>query len=316
MTEKTNKKTFPNLYTGTFIAVIALHAITGWALANVKTPEVAIPELVEAPPLEIEIIKPIIEKPEVVEVQPQAEPVIEPIPEPKAEPKSEPVSTVALRPEPVPQVEPETKPEPKPKSKKPLNTQQPKQEVQDKRVVEQERQAILNAQKQAELKAQESARLQAQEQERLEAQEQARLNAQEEARIKAEEDRRKAAEQARIKAEEAAKRKAAEQAANSEPVSFTATSADWASTPRFSFPNDARAKRRTRPGQKLEVVLRLRVNKQGAIESVNVAKSSGNPSVDQAAQQQVSQGRFNPFKKNGAAVVGNVTLPIVYEVPR
>lgn len=109
MTEKTNKKTFPNLYTGTFIAVIALHALTGWALANVKTPTVAITEPVEVAPLEIKMITPVIEEPEVVDVQPQPKPVSEPRPELQAEPKTESVPAVAPRPEPAPQIKPEPK---------------------------------------------------------------------------------------------------------------------------------------------------------------------------------------------------------------
>ncbi|MGM8885745.1 energy transducer TonB [Psychrobacter sp. 1U2] len=312
MTEKTNKKNFPNLYTGTFIAVIALHAITGWALASVKTPEVAITEPVETPPLEIEIIKPIIKKPEVVEVQPQPKPV----PEPKAEPKSEPVSTVAPQPEPVPQFkpEPETKPEPKPEPKvtpkpkpeKPLNTPQPKQEVQDKKVAEQqalaeqEQQARLNAQKQAELKAQEDARLQARKQARLEAQEQARLNAQEEARIEAvAEARRQAAEQARIKAEEAAKRQAAEQAASNEPVSFSGSDASWAREPNFEgLTHEA-----------LTLNLRFRVDKQGNISNITV-KGSNDRRIIREAKRRLGRSKLNPFIQNGLPVTGIVNLSI------
>lgn len=130
--------------------------------------------------------------------------------------------------------------------------------------------------------------------------------------------------QAAKEAEAAAQAKAAREAAeaagqakaeaqSNEPVSFTASAANWASAPRFSFPE--RAARRARSGDTLNVVLSLRVNKQGGIDSVRVAQSSGNTLVDKEAQRQVRSGKFKPFTKNGVPVVGNVTLPISYAVP-
>ncbi|WP_261869736.1 energy transducer TonB [Psychrobacter sp. JCM 18901] len=96
-------------------------------------------------------------------------------------------------------------------------------------------------------------------------------------------------------------------------MSFTASSANWASAPNFSFPE--RAARRARSGDTLNVVLVLRVNKQGGIDNVRVAQSSGNPLVDKEARRQVRSGKFKPFTKNGVPVVGDVTLPISYAVP-
>lgn len=127
-----------------------------------------------------------------------------------------------------------------------------------------------------------------------------------------------AAKEAEAAAQAKAAREAAEAAAraeaqSNEPVSFTASAANWASAPRFSFPE--RAARRARSGDTLNVVLSLRVNKQGGIDSVRVAQSSGNTLVDKEAQRQVRSGKFKPFTKNGVPVVGNVTLPISYAVP-
>lgn len=122
----------------------------------------------------------------------------------------------------------------------------------------------------------------------------------------------KAAKEAAARAQAEAAAKAAAAASNT-PVNFTATNANWASAPNFSFPD--RAARRASPGDVLEVVLVLRVNKQGGIDSVNVAKSSGNTLLDKEAQRQVRSGKFKPFMKNGVPVVGNVTLPIAYKVP-
>ena len=121
------------------------------------------------------------------------------------------------------------------------------------------------------------------------------------------------AKAAREAAEAAAQAKAAAAVSNT-PQNFTATNADWASAPRFSFPE--RAARRARSGDTFNVVLSLRVNKQGGIDSVSLAKSSGNPMLDREAQRQVRSGKFKPFtNKNGIPVVGNVTLPISYTVP-
>ena len=133
----------------------------------------------------------------------------------------------------------------------------------------------------------------------------------------AEADAKKAAEAkaAKAAAEAAARAKAqaAAAAASNTPVNFTATNANWASRPNFSFPTSAA--RRARSGDKLTVVLVLRVNKQGGIDNVRVAQSSSNRLLDQAAQKQADSGKFKPFTEAGVPVVGNVTLPIEYVVP-
>lgn len=122
----------------------------------------------------------------------------------------------------------------------------------------------------------------------------------------------KAAKEAAL-AQAAADKAAREAAVSNEPVNFTASTANWATAPAFSFP--ARAARRASSGDVFTVVLILRVNKQGGIDSVRISQSSGNRRLDQEAQKQVRSGTFKPFTKNGVPVVGNVTLPISYEVP-
>jgi TonB family protein len=112
-------------------------------------------------------------------------------------------------------------------------------------------------------------------------------------------------------AKEAAEKAAA--AASNAPISFNASSANWASAPNFSFPE--RAKGSARSGDTFNLVLLLRVNKQGGIDSVSLAQSSGNPLLDREAQRQVRSGKFRPFEQNGTPVVGNVTLPISYAMP-
>lgn len=122
----------------------------------------------------------------------------------------------------------------------------------------------------------------------------------------------KAKADARAKADADAKEKAAVAASNT-PVNFNASNANWAAAPSFSFPD--RAKRSARSGDTFTLVLLLKVNKQGGIDSVSLAKSSGNAILDREAKRQVRSGKFRPFQKNGVPVVGNVTLPISYAMP-
>lgn len=125
--------------------------------------------------------------------------------------------------------------------------------------------------------------------------------------------------QAKASAEAARSAKQAEEAAkaaaeSNEPVNFTASSANWVSAPNFSFPE--RVARRANSGDTLNVVLILRVNKQGGIDNVRIAQSSGNAALDKEATRQVRSGKFKPFTNNaGVPVVGNVTLPVSYAVP-
>lgn len=100
---------------------------------------------------------------------------------------------------------------------------------------------------------------------------------------------------------------------NNKPVNFNESDASWAVAPRLSFPS--RAERGTSSGDTFTVLLTLSVNKQGGIDSVSLAQSSGNTALDKEALRQVKTGRFVPFTKDGAAVAGSVTLPIAYKVP-
>ena len=119
---------------------------------------------------------------------------------------------------------------------------------------------------------------------------------------------------AKVQADAKAKADVAKaEAASNTPVNFSASNANWKSKPNFSFPD--RASRGANSGDTFNVVLVLRVNKQGGIDSVRLAQSSGNAILDKEAQRQVRSGKFKPFMNNGAPVVGNVTLPISYAVP-
>lgn len=306
------------------ILVVGLHLLTAIALVIIKAPMLKDEPIKETPPLEIQMVtlptEPIENMVTEVEEVPQSK--AEPIPETKPEPKTQqkmkavtPVDPVVREEEPIVQKEKpvQTPPIKEPPVKKKIEDKPP---VIDKSVADEQRRIIAaqaeKAAQQAERQAQAKALQEAQAQAARDAQAQADANAAKEAAQKAAQAKaeREAAAAARAKAEAAAKAAAA---ASNEPVNFTASAANWASAPNFSFPD--RAARRARSGDTLNVVLVLRVNKQGGIDSVRVAQSSGNPLLDKEAQRQVRSGKFKPFTKNGAPVVGNVTLPIAYAVP-
>lgn len=310
------------------ILVVGLHLLTAIALVIIKAPMLKDEPIKETPPLEIQMVtlptQPIENVVTEVEEVPQskAESIPTSKPEPKPEPKTQqkmkavtPVDPVVREEEPIVQKEKpvQTPPIKEPPVKKKIEDKPP---VIDKSVADEQRRIIAaqaeKAAQQAERQAQAKALQEAQAQAARDAQAQADANAAREAAQKAAQAKaeREAEAAARAKAEAAAKAAAA---ASNEPVNFTASAANWASAPNFSFPD--RAARRARSGDTLNVVLVLRVNKQGGIDSIRVAQSSGNPLLDKEAQRQVRSGKFKPFTKNGAPVVGNVTLPIAYAVP-
>ena len=310
------------------ILVVGLHLLTAIALVIIKAPMLKDEPIKETPPLEIQMVtlptEPIENVVTEVEEVPQskAESIPTSKPEPKPEPKTQqkmkavtPVDPVVREEEPIVQKEKpvQTPPIKEPPVKKKIEDKPP---VIDKSVADEQRRIIAaqaeKAAQQAERQAQAKALQEAQAQAARDAQAQADANAAKEAAQKAAQAKaeREAEAAARAKAEAAAKAAAA---ASNEPVNFTASAANWASAPNFSFPD--RAARRARSGDTLNVVLVLRVNKQGGIDSIRVAQSSGNPLLDKEAQRQVRSGKFKPFTKNGAPVVGNVTLPIAYAVP-
>lgn len=304
------------------ILVVGLHLLTAIALVIIKAPMLKDEPIKETPPLEIQMVtlptEPIENVVTEVEEVPQskAESIPTPKPEPKPEPKTQqkmkavtPVDPVVREEEPIVQKEKpvQTPPIKEPPVKKKIEDKPP---VIDKSVADEQRRIIAA---QAEKTAQQAER-QAQAKALQEAQAQAARDAQAQADANAAREAAQKAAQAKAEREaEAAARAKAEAAASNEPVNFTASAANWASAPNFSFPD--RAARRARSGDTLNVVLVLRVNKQGGIDSVRVAQSSGNPLLDKEAQRQVRSGKFKPFTKNGAPVVGNVTLPIAYAVP-
>ncbi|WP_426222455.1 energy transducer TonB [Psychrobacter sp. DWR1-2-3] len=302
------------------IVVVGLHVLTAVALVTIKPSEPKIEPIKETPPIEIELISlpaPNTEpevKAEQPVVQQKPQPIVEPerIEPPKPQPQQKPIAepkakVVTAKPTEIKNKTADVEPVAKVENKKPdiIKKEPPKI---DTSMADEQRKIIAA---QAEKAAQDAhARAVADAKAAREAQAQADAKAAKEAAQKA------AQAKAAIQAAETAARADADAkaaTASNEPVNFTASNANWASAPNFSFPE--RAAKRARSGDTLNVVLVLRVNKQGGIDSVRIAQSSGNSLVDKEAQRQVRSGKFKPFSKNGVPVVGNVTLPIAYAVP-
>ena len=302
------------------IVVVGLHVLTAVALVTIKPSEPKIERVQVTPPIEIEFVSlpaPNTEpevKAEQPVVQQKPQPIVEPerIEPPKPQPQQKPIAepkakVVTAKPTEIKNKTADVEPVAKVENKKPdiIKKEPPKI---DTSMADEQRKIIAA---QAEKAAQDAhARAVADAKAAREAQAQADAKAAKEAAQKA------AQAKAAIQAAETAARADAEAkaaTASNEPVNFTASNANWASAPNFSFPE--RAAKRARSGDTLNVVLVLRVNKQGGIDSVRIAQSSGNSLVDKEAQRQVRSGKFKPFSKNGVPVVGNVTLPIAYAVP-
>lgn len=325
----------PKLTLIAIAAVVGLHVLTAMALVSIQRPAavtkppeitpsieiqlVTLPVTVAEPDNEIKKIETIeAPKPESKPKLTEAKPAINPKPEVKAT-----VKPVVKTETPNPTAVPKTKGITQPTKAKvvenkaiitPRVIQQPAPVIKTDTVAADDQRGFLAAQEQSAARNKANKEAQAE----REAQAIASAKAEEAATEKAAQEKSARDAQAtadgKAKATAAAK-EAAEKvaAASNTPVSFNASSANWASAPNFSFPE--RAKRSARSGDTFNLVLLLRVNKQGGIDSVSLAQSSGNPLLDREAQRQVRSGKFRPFKQNGVPVVGNVTLPISYAMP-
>ena len=247
--------------------------------------------------------------------EPEAKPITKELP-PEAPTKIEEAKVVSMAPE------ADVTPQPKPIIEDKVVTEtrvekEPQPIVDDsaakaladqQRQIESANQAKLarDAQQAAEKAAQENAQAAQREKAAQEAKAQADAKTKADAKARVEAEARE-----KVKAEAEAKAKA--EAASNTPMNFSASNANWSSKPNFSFPD--RASRGASSGDTFNVVLLLRVNKQGGIDSVSLAQSSGNAILDREAQRQVRSGKFRPFMNNGVPVVGNVTLPVSYAVP-
>ena len=306
------------------IIVVGLHVLTAVALVAIKTPEIKVEPKKDTPPIEIEMVTLPVKTavPEVEEVQevtpkkavPKTESKLEPKkqapPKPKVAPVVKAKQNIPEKPvvkakkadiAPVVKVE-EKKPDiiKKEVSKKPIVESKVDTSMADSQREAEERRKILAAESQK--AAQEAHDRAVQEAKRI-------ADAKAAREAQAEANARKAAEDKAAK--DAAQKAAA--AASNEPVSFTAGDAEMIKTPRFSVPDSVL--RRAKTGDTFNVLLKVTVDKQGRVSDVLLVGKSGNSIVDKEAVKKMHSARFRPFTKNGVPVVGNVTLPVTYNVP-
>jgi protein TonB len=62
------------------------------------------------------------------------------------------------------------------------------------------------------------------------------------------------------------------------------------------------------------VVLDIEMLADGTVGDIKIAKSSGYPVLDQAAQKAVKKWRHIPVQSNGAAVTRRANLPIRFQL--
>ena len=309
------------------IIVVGLHLLTVVALVAIQTSEIKVESKKDTPPIEIEFIS---LPAETVASMEEVKTVAKEEPRPPVEEQQLPKPKAVVQPKPKTPAKPvvaEAKIQPKAAPKVPVKKQEiedkPKETLVDPKIAEtaanEQRKLIAAKAERAAQQTQAQAARDAQATRDAQAQAARDAKAAREAqaaKVAAEEKAAKEAAaraQADAKAKEAAALVKAQAAVSNTPVNFTVTNANWASQPNFSFP--ANAARRARSGDKLTVVLVLRVNKQGGIDNVRVAQSSGNKLLDEAAKKQASSGKFKPFTEAGVPVVGNATLPVDYIVP-
>lgn len=66
---------------------------------------------------------------------------------------------------------------------------------------------------------------------------------------------------------------------------------------------------------KLAMLFKLRVDKEGSIVQIDVVESSGIVRLDKAFMQAIKPAQLKPFMKQGQPVIGIVLLPVVYAKP-
>jgi protein TonB len=62
------------------------------------------------------------------------------------------------------------------------------------------------------------------------------------------------------------------------------------------------------------VLLRVQVNAKGRVESVEIERSSGSASLDQAASRAVKRWEFDPARRGTQPVASTVTVPLRFRL--
>lgn len=301
-------------------AVLALHGLVSWSLANMDVVTRPIKPITSKPPIEVEmVILPDVEAPvelkeaEDLPLKPIDKPVgpakaeIKPTPpqprlESKPDPKPKPVNKAVQKPIDKPKPAP-VKKTPPPVSKAPERPVEhnPTEDKVVEKVVETPAKSPTPFSKTLTVNESKTVIQQQQDTERL-AQEKA---AQEQAA------------RDKLAKEKAAQEKAAtdaKAAASNEPVSISAgqAAASWKRKPNFS--SLSRLKLGLKEDTVFNVVINLKVDKQGNIANATIAQSSGNSKVDKAFLRAVKGGNFHPFIVDGVPRVGNAALPLTFKV--
>ncbi|WP_201594522.1 energy transducer TonB [Psychrobacter fulvigenes] len=309
-----HKKSLTTFNVATAIVVVTLHGVTAAALVNMNSPKPPDQQPDDILPMEVQLISPPAEsKPEPeAELKPAPKPdtapkvvtkaKVEQEPKPKAKPvfEPEPVKPPAEKPPPEPKPEPKTEPklQPKPAPKPEVNTV-----TVDNSNSEIKQQAAREQAAREQAAREQAAREQA-------AREQAAGEQAAREQAAREQAAREQAAREQAAREQAAREQAAREqaAASNTPISVSASEASWQRAPNISLSKRTRSK--VLPGDSYSVLLKMTVDKQGNIQNVAVVSSSGNALVDKDALKAVNRAKFNPFKRNGMAVVGIVELPI------
>jgi len=69
-----------------------------------------------------------------------------------------------------------------------------------------------------------------------------------------------------------------------------------------------------RRGEQGEVVLRVKVLRNGRAETIEVAKSSGHPRLDRAAAQAVRDWRFEAARRGDETIDSWIRVPVVFRL--
>lgn len=83
----------------------------------------------------------------------------------------------------------------------------------------------------------------------------------------------------------------------------------YASNPPPQYPPEAK-----RLKQQGEVILRVKVGSDGRVQDVSIRRSSGFPSLDQAALTAVRRWRFEPARASGVAIASEVEVPVRFQL--
>lgn len=102
--------------------------------------------------------------------------------------------------------------------------------------------------------------------------------------------------------------KAEKVAIHNQPVQLGSGEARWKSRPKTNLPSDLTQIVKSENIRSVSVS--LKVDNSGHITSVSIARSSGNPQIDNFVKKRLSSASFYPFLRNGAAVSGNLNLTI------